>query len=161
MMKAFSSTSIAAIFLLAAKIACAAPQIDISEPWARDSAGLTRVGGIFLGIANHGSEPDQLVPVTSPAAKRAELHETVKDGEIMRMRPVQAIPVGAGQTVTLKPGGLHIMLMDLAAPLKQGGTVSLVLTFQHAGQIPVEVPIRAAGASAGGAMAPMHNMGGK
>ena len=78
----------------------------------------------------------------------AEMHEMAMDGSVMRMRQVDAIDLPAGQAVELKPGGLHIMLMDLKAPLKAGDTVPLTLRFEKAGEHTVQVPVRAAPAAA-------------
>ncbi len=154
-------TFVAAFLCLGSGGAMAQAQIELTDVWARSSAGMTRAGAVYLGIANKGSEADRLLSASSPAAARVELHETVKDGEIMRMRPVPSIPVGPRETVALKPGGMHIMLLDLVQPIKQGDRISLVLTFEKSGKKTVDVPVNAAGAMGSGHPAPMHDMKGK
>src|SRR5690606_10830983 len=84
---------------------------------------------------------------SSPVAETAELHTHIKDGEVMRMRPVEAIEVPAGGSVTLKPGGDHVMLMSLRAPLKEGETFPLTLIFEHRGSREVDVTVKSVGAT--------------
>lgn len=97
-------------------------------------------GAVFLTIVNEGGD-DTLLGVASDAAARAELHDTeVADG-IAKMRPVASVPIPADATVVLAGGGLHVMLMGLTAPLTDGGAVPLTLRFEHAGTIPLEVPV--------------------
>ena len=87
---------------------------------------------------------------TQPAARVVELHTHVREGEVMRMRPVTDIPVPAGQTVELRPGGLHVMLIGLTGPLQQGSRVPLTLRFERAGEVQVELTVEAAGARGSG-----------
>ena len=90
-----------------------------------------RAGAAYMVIRNSGTTDDALVAVTTPAATVVELHETVPtaSGEMM-MQPVVSIPVPAGGMAELKPGGYHMMLIDLVAPLVEGTTIELTLTFQ-------------------------------
>lgn len=127
----------------------APPQsIVVSGAWARATAPQAVSGGVFLTIRNTGATDDRLVTAASPAAARAELHTHVMDNGIMRMRPVEGgIPVPAGQTVELKPGGLHVMLIGLTGPLVEGARVPLTLGFEQAGAVPVEAEVLAAGAT--------------
>ena len=104
-------------------------------------------GGVFLTIRNTGNTPDRLLSASSPLPRAAELHTTVRDGDVMRMQPVQAVEVPAGGSVTLRPGGLHLMLVGLSAPMRVGEAVPVTLTFEHAGAITVPVPVQAAGAT--------------
>lgn len=120
--------------------------ITIKQPWARASAGRAPNGAAFMSLTNGGTEADRLVAASADIAKKAELHTHIKDGEVMKMRPVEAIEVPAGQTVTLQPGGLHVMFMGLHQPLQQGGRFPLTLEFAKAGKVIVEVPIQAPGA---------------
>jgi hypothetical protein len=98
---------------------------------------------------------DRLVSAGTPVADTTELHTTVRDGDVMRMRPVAGIDLPAGRPVALSPGGLHVMLLGLRAPLKEGETIPLTLTFERAGTIEVRVPVARAGATGG-----MGNTGG-
>jgi copper(I)-binding protein len=94
-----------------------------------------------------GPEPnvDSLVSVTSAVATKGELHTHVVEGTIVRMRQVKAIEVHPGTPTVLKPGGLHIMLIGLNKPLKEGDSVPLQLTFERAGTIEVEATVKSLG----------------
>lgn len=144
-------TLLATASLLAALPAAAqeyrAGDIVIEQPWSR-AAGANATGAGFLTIRNTGATPDRLLSASSPIAGRVELHTMSMDGGVMRMRPVEAIPVPAGGTVQLAPGGLHIMLVGLAQPLVQGGRAPLTLRFERAGEVRVELAVQAAGARA-------------
>ncbi len=117
----------------------------VDKPWTR-VAQQGGVGGVFLTLRNAGTQPDKLVAVSSPVSRTTELHTTIKDGEVMRMRQVQSIDVPAGGTAELKPGGLHVMLIGLSQPLTLGTKIPLTLTFERAGPVTVEVMVEAAGA---------------
>ena len=130
--------------------AAASPSgITIEQPWAR-AAIQGGTGGAFLTIRNTGPQADRLVAASTPLARSTEVHETVREGEVMRMRPVPAIEVPAGGSVTLRPGGAHVMLVGLAEALRPGGTVPMTLTFERAGAVEVQVSVQAAGAAAPG-----------
>ncbi len=118
----------------------------IEHVWARASVGPAKAGAVYLTIVNTGGEPDQLIGARTPAARAAAPHShTMVDG-VMKMRPVAAIEVAPGEPTVLRPGGLHIMLIGLAAPLVEGKSFPLTLTFEKAGQIDVEVMIEKPGA---------------
>jgi copper(I)-binding protein len=124
--------------------------LEIDHPWARATAPMQKAGGAFLTVTNTGAAADRLVKVSSPAAGKVELHTMTMDGTVMRMREVETIDVPAGGKAELKPGGFHVMLIDLKAPLVAGQTAPLTLTFERAGSITVELAIEAVGAG------PMH-----
>lgn len=115
--------------------------VTIERPWARDSAGRTRSGVAYLTIVNGGVARDRLLKVTSPSARSAALHRSVRRDGIARMRPVPSVEIAPGESVVLEPGGLHIMLMGLTAPLKQGQSISLSLVFERAGEFDIEVEV--------------------
>ena len=120
--------------------------LSITQPWSR-AAGANGTGAGFLTIRNAGSQEDRLVSASSPAARTVELHTHIRDGEVMRMRPIAGgIVVPAGQTVTLQPGGLHVMLIGLTEALRQGGEVPLTLRFEKAGEAQVMLHVLGAGA---------------
>lgn len=120
-----------------------AGDLAITGAFARASASpQAQTGAAYLTITNGGPAADQLQAIASPAAGMAMVHETKDDNGTSSMMAVAAVPVPAGGSVSLKPGGMHIMLMDLKAPLKQGETLRLELTFAKAGQIGVDVPIK-------------------
>ena len=116
--------------------------LTIEAPWARASAGAARTGAAYLRIVNAGAEADRLLGASSPVAQRVELHtHRMRDG-VMRMRRIAAVSVPGNEAAELKPGGDHVMLMELTGPLKQGGTFPLTLRFETAGTITVPVAVR-------------------
>lgn len=129
--------------------------IEVVGPWARATAATAKTGAAYMILRNEGGAADRLLSASSPAAGRVELHTHVKDGEVMRMRKVDTIALNARGSATLAPGGLHVMLFDLKAPLKEGTTFRLTLRFERAGEVAAEVAVRSA--TAGG---PGHAAGG-
>jgi copper(I)-binding protein len=134
-------------------------QIVISGAWARSAPVIAEAGAVYLEMTNAGDVDDALVDVTvdPSVAGRAELHETVAapgptaggpmgsdatSPGMMTMQPVDRIEVPAGETVSLEPGGYHIMLLALADPLEVGATVELTLTFEVAGDQVVRAEVR-------------------
>jgi copper(I)-binding protein len=132
--------------LLVAVLLAAMP-IKIEEPWARATAPGAKVGAGYMKISS--PVDDRLVGASSPAAQRVELHVTVKEGDVMRMREVKAYDIPAKGGFELKPGGAHLMLVDLKAPLKEGTRVPMTLRFEKAGEVKVELQVRALGATGG------------
>lgn len=133
------------LWLVAASLAQAQPQpaVQVEGAWARTSVPGQKATGAFMKLT--AREATQLVAVTSPAAAVAQVHEMKLEGDIMRMRPVPALDLPAGQPVELKPGGYHVMLMDLKAPLVRDSTVPLTLTFRNArgveSRLELQVPV--------------------
>jgi copper(I)-binding protein len=119
--------------------------LTIDQPWARASAGAATTGAAYMAISTSGTAPDQLVGASTPVAEKAELHTHVMEGDVMRMRPVQAIDINVGEPAVLKPGGLHVMLLGLKAPLKEGEEFPLTLNFKQAGSVTVEVRVGTVG----------------
>lgn len=119
--------------------------LRIVNPWTR-AAGQGMQGGGFLTIRNTGAAPDKLVSANSPAAGRLELHTHIRDGDVMRMRPVADIPVPANGEVTLQPGGLHLMLIGLTQSVNVGQSVPVTLRFERAGEVTIQLAVQAAGA---------------
>jgi copper(I)-binding protein len=117
----------------------------IENPWARATPPGAMVGAAYLVIRNTGTSGDRLVGASTPVAATVEIHETrMTDGE-MQMRPVEALEIPPGGSVRLQPGGLHLMLMDLGAPLVTGARVPLTLQFAGAGEVRVELAVAPAG----------------
>jgi periplasmic copper chaperone A len=121
--------------------------ITISAPVARATASGQMAGGGFLKLANAGGA-DRLLSASANVSASVELHTMKMEGDVMRMRQLEAIELPAGQTVELKPGSLHIMFMGLKAPLKAGDSFPLTLKFEKAGEVKVEMKVQAAGAMA-------------
>ncbi len=119
--------------------------IQIGHPWARATVPGQQAGGAFLKLQNTGTGGDKLVSASTAAAKSAEIHTMAMEGNVMRMRELGALDIPAGQTIELKPGGLHIMFMGLKEPLKVGDSVPLRLKFERAGEVTVQVKVEALG----------------
>ena len=119
--------------------------LAIGHPWTR-AAGANANGAGFMTLRNNGATPERLVSAASHAARVVELHTHIREGDVMRMRPVADIPIPPGQTVHLRPGGLHIMLIGLTEPLRQGASVPLTLRFERAGEVQVTLGVESAGA---------------
>jgi copper(I)-binding protein len=120
-------------------------QVRVEDPWARATAPGAKVGAGYMKISSAAA--DRLVGASSPAAARVEMHVTVKDGEVMRMREVKAYDIPARGSFELSPGGAHLMLVDLKAPFKEGAKIPLTLRFEKAGEVKVDLQVRALGAS--------------
>ncbi len=130
--------------------------IDIEQPNARAMVPGAKVGGGYLTVTNNGSTDDKLVGVSSDRAKSAEIHQMSVNNGIMTMRAVSGgLAIPAGQTIELKPGGYHIMFMDVAQPFKQGETVKATLTFEKAGPVEVDFTVGGAGAAMSGTQSQM------
>lgn len=118
--------------------------LTIERAWSRATPPAAKVGAGYLVITNGGAAADRLVSASSPAAGRVEVHEMRMDGGVMRMRELaQGLPVPPGATVELKPGGYHLMLMELPAPLSAGATVPMTLVFERAGRVEIELKVEA------------------
>ena len=111
----------------------------VERPWARES--VTRTGAAYLTVRNDGDADDRLIGISSEVADRAELHESDMQDGVMRMRAVEAVEVPAGGQAALEPGGLHVMLIGLKAPLEEGGSFALTLVFENAGEVEVVTTI--------------------
>jgi len=141
-----------------------AGDITIGHPWSRATPGGAKVGGGYLTLTNNGTAPDRLVSVSIPAAvaDHVEIHEmATKDGVMtMRAKP-DGVTVEPGKTVAFVPGGYHLMLMGLKAPLKEGDRVKAELNFEKAGKVEVTINVEGMGAQhpapAGGNMDGMHD----
>jgi len=130
--------------LLLAACAPAAGGIIIKAPVARASPTGAETGGAFVTITNNTREADRLLSASSPAAQTVELHETVDDNGVMKMEPrPDGWEIPAGGTLELKPGGKHIMLIGLTAPLEAGKKIQITLNFEKAGAKTIEVPVQA------------------
>lgn len=153
-------SALALMFALAMPCAAMAQQdtLKIDKPWARATAPGAAVGGGFLTVVNPGKTTDRLVAASSPAAARMELHEMAMEKDVMRMREVKTMDVPAGGKLELRPGGYHLMFMELKAPLKQGDKVPVTLRFEKAGEVKVELSVESMGAGSGhgGGKSGMH-----
>jgi copper(I)-binding protein len=118
-------------------------ELKLEAPWARATVGAARTAAGYLAIVNSGDHAERLVGASSPTAGRVELHEMATVDNVMRMRPLPSgIDIPPGRTTELKPGGLHLMFLDLKAPFVRGTKVPVVLTFEHTGDIRIELEVR-------------------
>ncbi len=114
--------------------------LEIYAPMAMAATTGQTTGG-FLTIRNTGQTSDRLLSASCSAAMMTQVHETVMDGDVMTMREVEAIEIPAGETVELKHGGYHIMLMDLKQDVKAGEMTSCTLKFENAGEVTVDLKV--------------------
>jgi copper(I)-binding protein len=123
--------------------------VSVERAWARATAGAVTTGGAYMTLVDHGSAPDRLIAVSTPVAGSAELHVMTMDNGVMQMRPAAGgIAVEPGKPTELKPGGYHVMLLDLKRPLKEGERFPMTLTFEKAGTLEVAVTVGKPGAMA-------------
>jgi periplasmic copper chaperone A len=123
--------------------------LNIDHPFARATPPGAKSGGAFFVVENAGATPDKLIRAASPAAGSAEIHQMAMDGGVMKMRAAPGLDVPPGGKLELKPGGYHVMLLDLKQPLKVGDKVPLTLTFQNAGSIDISIDVEAMGSMGG------------
>lgn len=143
-------TLLAATLSLASTVAMA-QAVKVEQPWARPTVQGQTGGGGFLRIVG-GAAADKLLGASAEVAGRVEVHTMEMEGDVMRMREIGSLEVPAGKTVELKPGGLHLMFMDLKTPLANGSSFPLTLRFEKAGEVKVDVQVQSrppAGSSAG------------
>ncbi len=151
MMKRFFS--IAQLFVLMAGLsvflmACSAKKVEVHQPWAR-AAMKGENSAVYFVLHNHSNQPDELIGASCDCAQVVELHQTVMEGDVMKMQPVASIPLASGEEVTFQPGGLHVMLISLSRDLKEGEQINLVLKFKRSGELSVKVPVKQAGSEEG------------
>jgi len=120
----------ALLLLTALGSASAWAQVKVEQAWTRATVQGQKATGAFMKIT--ATQATQLVAVATPVAGVAEVHEMKMEGGVMKMRAMPALDLPAGQAVELKPGGYHLMLMDLKAPLAKDSSVALTLTFRDA-----------------------------
>lgn len=136
--------TMAALMFVAYAAWAEAKGVTVTDAWARPTVGDLRISAAYMTIANQTGEDDVLKAASTPRAKRVELHITqMTDEGVMKMRPVKdGLPVPAGGTALLKPGGAHVMLMGLDEALVDGGELPLTLEFEKSGPVELSVPVR-------------------
>ena len=135
--------------------------IAVESGWAR--ASISKNGAAYAKLVNNGKIADRLIAVKSPAARRVQLHTHIMDGNIMKMRRVEGgIAIAPGKSVTMKPGGNHIMLMGLQKKLVAGEQFPLIFVLEKAGEIKAVIRIGKLGAMGpNGGMRMDHSRGHK
>lgn len=125
-----------------------AGSLVIVDPWSRATPGGARVGAGYLAVENRGAEPDRLLGVEAEVSAAGELHETIVEGGVARMKPTGALAIASNGRLELRPGGYHLMLPGLSRPLKEGERFAATLIFEKAGRVPVTFAVRGMGAGA-------------
>jgi len=125
-------------------------QVSVERPWSRATPPGAKIGVGFLQLRNAGASPVRVVGASSPVARRVEMHVTTREGDVMRMRQVESLEIPAGGTFELKPGGAHLMLVDLRRPLAKGERVPLTLELEKGGALQVELRVAELGARSPG-----------
>lgn len=158
MARAMKSWSLLAAGLLvsAGALAAAADDVTVLEPYVRLAPPNAPATGAFMTIRNNGSRDVKVVKADNPASRVSELHTHLNDNGVMRMRPVDGIDIKAKGEAALKPGGLHIMMIDLKAPLKEGDVVPITLGFADGSSKQVEARVVRPGEAAMPAMEHKH-----
>jgi periplasmic copper chaperone A len=122
--------------------------LQIGNPWTRATPKGSTVAGAYMKITNKGSAPDRLVGGSAAVAGRFEVHSMVMEQGVAKMRPVEGgLEIKPGETVELKPGSFHVMLMGLKQPLEKGQKVKGTLEFEKAGKVDIEYAVEALGVS--------------
>jgi copper(I)-binding protein len=125
------------IFVTVAGARSQTSTIDADHVWARETPNGAKTAAVYMTLTNKGTSDDRLVAISTSIAGKAGVHTTTTDNGIMRMRPVAALDVKPGTVTVLKPGGSHVMLMELKEPLVAGQKFTLSLTFERAGKVDV------------------------
>ncbi|MCG6122635.1 MAG: copper chaperone PCu(A)C [Microvirga sp.] len=139
-----------------------AGDIVVEIPWTRATPGGARVAGGYMRITNNGAEADRLIGGSTSVASRFEVHSMKMVDGVARMAEVSGgLEIPAGETVELAPGGFHVMMMDLSAPVAEGSNVSGTLVFERAGEVTVTYAVAPLGSrTAPGAGHDGHGQGG-
>lgn len=129
--------------------AVVAGDLAIEAAWTRATPPGANAGGGYVTITNNGSHADRIIGGSSDRAGIVEIHSMEMVGDVMKMRPVAGgLEIPAGETITLKPGGFHVMFMGLESPFVEGESIIVDLTFEQAGDVTLTFPVAAIGADA-------------
>lgn len=131
----------AGLLFSAGVLAGAADNVAVQDPYVRLAPPNAPATGAFMVIKNNGDKDIKVVKAANPVSKVTELHTHLNEGGVMKMRPVQAIDIKAKGEAVLKPGGLHVMLIDLKAPMKEGDVVPITLTFDDGSSKQVDAKV--------------------
>ena len=123
-------------------------KLEISNIWARATPGRARTAAVYITrIHNNGADRDSIINIRSHLASKISIHQTIFNAGIAKMRQVNALEIPAGHSVSLKPGGLHIMMVGIKNSLKEGDNFPLILEFEKAGKIEVIVTVEKIGST--------------
>jgi len=142
------------IFLLCLALAASAPawshvhekgDLQVRHPWSRATPPGAKVAVGYMEIRNRGTQPDRLLSASTAAAKRVEMHVTQREGEVTKMRQVQSFEIPARERYALRPGGAHLMLVDIVRPLQKSERFTMKLRFERAGELEIELEVQELG----------------
>ena len=119
--------------------------IQVRHPWSRATPPGAKVAVGYMEIRNHGRQPDRLLSASTELAQRVEMHVTRQEGDVMKMRQVQSFEIPARERYELRPGGAHMMLVDIVRPLKKGERFAMRLVFERAGELEIELQVQEQG----------------
>lgn len=131
----------ASLLFSAGVFAGAADNVSVQDPYVRLAPPNAPATGAFMVIKNNGDKDVKVLKASNTASNVTELHAHLNEGGVMKMRPVQAIDIKAHGEAVLKPGGLHVMLIDLKAPMKEGDVVPITLTFDDGSNKQVDAKV--------------------
>jgi len=139
------------LFFALAQFSFAQDNIVISDAWVREVPPGTSMSAGYLTIENKAKNDDKLIGISSDVAESAELHiSKVDENDVATMEMIKTLDLPSGETIELKPGGMHIMLIGLKESLVGKDSVRLNLNFEKSGEVKVEAPVKSSGSSAGG-----------
>ena len=148
----FTTTLAAAVLALSATSLWAQTTVKVDEPWVRGTVAQQKATGAFMRLTPEKNA--RLVAASSPVAGVVEIHEMAMEHDVMKMRQIPGLELPAGKAVELKPGGYHVMLMDLKRPMTTGESVPITLVFEDKDKkrqsVEIKAPVRALNAPAGG-----------
>ena len=148
-----------AALTMAASVFADQGAVEVTQAWSREMPPGAPVGVAYFTISNHGHGNDRLVGVRTPVAGKAEMHTSVMENGLMKMRPLNAVEVPPGEPTMFQPGGNHVMLMQVKKPLRKGESFPMTLIFEKAGDVQVRVTVEPIGAMRAGSHAE-HEGGG-
>ena len=128
--------------LLAISQMAKANGIEIVDPYARATIGAAKTGVVYLKLVNRTAQADRLRAVSADVAGHAALHVHAMNNDVATMDAIACLELAPAAEVEFAPGGLHVMLMGLSKPLREGDSFPLRLTFDRAGEISVDIPVK-------------------
>jgi periplasmic copper chaperone A len=131
----------ASLLFSAGVLAAAADDVSVQDPYVRLAPPNAPATGAFMVIKNNGDKDVKVTKADNPASRVTELHTHLNDNGVMKMRPVPAIEIKSKGEAVLKPGGLHVMMIDLKAPMKEGDVVPITLSFDDGSSKKVDAKV--------------------
>ncbi|MGE0080541.1 MAG: copper chaperone PCu(A)C [Thiohalomonadaceae bacterium] len=119
----------------------AGDQVSVVDPYVRLSPPNAPATGAFMILKNNGDKPVRLVKASNPVSRITELHDHINENGVMKMRAIASVDIPAGGEAVLRPGGLHVMMIELQTPLREGDVIPLTLVFDDGSQLLVQAPV--------------------